>query len=1096
MRSIRPRASPLRPRSRFSRFSRGRRKATSRAASTGHPRCYHGIRPVPLCRRRALGASRATPDSRESRRCVVGGAGRRCRRRNLILPRRIRSPGPRARPPPNERLPRRARREAREARGHGVRARGLPGSCARPLRGRLPDRWSRVLRVLPSVGRHPRLARRPPDVLYGHAGPSRGAGSALRRSPRPRGSSRPAVHWRLAATPRLSVRRRRLGRRPDRVPAAGVVLGPLRGPGPCDRGAARRVDVARLRSLDGGRGVLAPRPPLAALHPIVGQRMFYRHADAVRARADAVRLHRRAFRWRVLCRARRAGDVFDLVLRDVGGEVRHVPEDPEDLLVAQADVMEERDDREAAHVRHVFVVLDLREEVVHARREAGDAHLADVFRFEGRFLCHEHPADLRKVAAERRLDVVVDRKREALLDVPLDRVPHDPQRLLPPEDDVAALDGLVDELPRRVAHRVREAQEVREVESESTVLPAEVHAHLRGEVDDEVVRLGSEAALCRNRLAEREPTDEVRILQGRDEDSRDGVREEARELVRRCDRDPIGSRPLLEGVEDARLAQTPGSGVRRLEEDLLEAHLLPEDESGGFPEERILREAGELHGLRNAGRHKSPWRGRAKVRRPHTVSRAPGRSEGGSLVLSVFRRLRSFRRLQCPRRRRRDPELLHQGGHVPLALMLDALSLVEPRDIDPGDRHRLPRRGDAHEVALVRPGHRGPDGDLVAFGDDVVDRRLAVGERRAQHREPMLLALPARRHPWRRRVVHVILGGHLVDHIEIPAVQHFVVKHLHCRLVLLHAHCNPSVGLLGASRASGVYNRAPPARNGPKVFPCPVDGPLVDELRGYFAVHSQGLGHATRAVALARGLLERRPDVYPLFLAGSPALDLLVSSGFDALTMPPAPDWRASDGVLGPAWRWYVDYARYLRIARRFLRREADWGYYRFVISDSELAAAHEAVRRGIPTALILDALRHDFARDPLSRVVEGGGNLWLARFARKVDVILTAEPGPAWPNVRRVGPIVRPFSAPRERLRDDFFFRTKTILVTGGGTAIGEFVIRAAMEAFRVINLDDVSMVVVSGPKLKVDPAPGVYTYGFLPNLHDYVLAADLVIT
>ena len=38
--------------------------------------------------------------------------------------------------------------------------------------------------------------------------------------------------------------------------------------------------------------------------------------------------------------------------------------------------------------------------------------------------------------------------------------------------------------------------------------------------------------------------------------------------------------------------------------------------------------------------------------------------------------------------------------------------------------------------------------------------------------------------------------------------------------------------------------------------------------------------------------------------------------------------------------------------------------------------------------------------------------------------------------------------------------------------------------------------MVVVSGPKLKVDPAPGVYTYGFLPNLQDFVLAADLVIT
>ena len=38
--------------------------------------------------------------------------------------------------------------------------------------------------------------------------------------------------------------------------------------------------------------------------------------------------------------------------------------------------------------------------------------------------------------------------------------------------------------------------------------------------------------------------------------------------------------------------------------------------------------------------------------------------------------------------------------------------------------------------------------------------------------------------------------------------------------------------------------------------------------------------------------------------------------------------------------------------------------------------------------------------------------------------------------------------------------------------------------------------MVVVSGPKLKVEPAPGVYAYGFVPNLQDFILAADLVVT
>src|SRR2546428_13752641 len=94
----------------------------------------------------------------------------------------------------------------------------------------------------------------------------------------------------------------------------------------------------------------------------------------------------------------------------------------------------------------------------------------------------------------------------------------------------------------------------------------------------------------------------------------------------------------------------------------------------------------------------------------------------------------------------------------------------------------------------------------------------------------------------------------------------------------------------------------------------------MEELRGYFAVHSQGLGHATRAVALARGLMERRRDLYLLFLAGSPALDLVVANGFDSLTMPPAPDWRTTDGVLGPVWRGVRGHRRKPPLPPRFFK--------------------------------------------------------------------------------------------------------------------------------------------------------------------------------
>src|SRR5439155_340133 len=78
--------------------------------------------------------------------------------------------------------------------------------------------------------------------------------------------------------------------------------------------------------------------------------------------------------------------------------------------------------------------------------------------------------------------------------------------------------------------------------------------------------------------------------------------------------------------------------------------------------------------------------------------------------------------------------------------------------------------------------------------------------------------------------------------------------------------------------------------------------------------------------------------------------------------------------------------------------------------------------------------------------------NFWTSRIARKAELVLAAESAPDWPNVRRIGPIVRGFSASREKLREDFVFRKKTILVTVGGTAVGEFLIREVVRAFHAL--------------------------------------------
>src|SRR5213593_2550520 len=128
---------------------------------------------------------------------------------------------------------------------------------------------------------------------------------------------------------------------------------------------------------------------------------------------------------------------------------------------------------------------------------------------------------------------------------------------------------------------------------------------------------------------------------------------------------------------------------------------------------------------------------------------------------------------------------------------------------------------------------------------------------------------------------------------------------------------------------------------------------MTIQVSGYMSVSSLGLGHAASAIAIARELQRRHPDLYLFFLAGAPALDLAVSHGFDAMPLPPTPEWFHENGRIHSMSRWYWEYARYLRIAAKFLRRETDWTRFRFLISDGEMASARLAVHRQIPTVVL-----------------------------------------------------------------------------------------------------------------------------------------------
>lgn len=266
---------------------------------------------------------------------------------------------------------------------------------------------------------------------------------------------------------------------------------------------------------------------------------------------------------------------------------------------------------------------------------------------------------------------------------------------------------------------------------------------------------------------------------------------------------------------------------------------------------------------------------------------------------------------------------------------------------------------------------------------------------------------------------------------------------------------------------------------------------------GYVAVNSLGLGHASRAIAIARELHRRHPDLYLFFLAGAPALDLAIAHGFDAMPLPPTPPWFHDGGRLHSMLRWYREYAKYVRVASRFLRKEADWTHFRFLISDGELASVRLAVRRKVPTVVFVDSIGLSFGGGLATRLVESYGRWWMRSLLDRDHVLVLAlEKDIDLPNARYVGPIVRQSSASREKLREDFVFLKKTVLVSVGGTNVGAFLIDEAIRAWRELKREDAQMIVVTGPSIPAPKEKDVYFRGFIPNLQDYVLAADLVIT
>ena len=252
-----------------------------------------------------------------------------------------------------------------------------------------------------------------------------------------------------------------------------------------------------------------------------------------------------------------------------------------------------------------------------------------------------------------------------------------------------------------------------------------------------------------------------------------------------------------------------------------------------------------------------------------------------------------------------------------------------------------------------------------------------------------------------------------------------------------------------------------------------------------------GLGHATRDIAIAEKL---KTDI--LFVSGEGASSLTSRKGFKALDVYRPPKFIIESGQLQNLFKWLMSYYLYYKkckvIAKEILDNQQD----RLIISDEDFASIAVAKDMGQRCVLITDIIETHFTSG-LASIIEKKMNKSMHKIMQTCNCIIIPEVGDDKDNICHVGPIVRQASADRNTLRKQFGFEKNTILVSGGGTDAGKYLIQKAISVHRKLQSTlDSELIIVSGPSLNLPDSQEYRNLGFVDNMHDVIYAADLVIS
>ncbi|HIK00651.1 TPA: hypothetical protein H1016_03870 [archaeon] len=263
-----------------------------------------------------------------------------------------------------------------------------------------------------------------------------------------------------------------------------------------------------------------------------------------------------------------------------------------------------------------------------------------------------------------------------------------------------------------------------------------------------------------------------------------------------------------------------------------------------------------------------------------------------------------------------------------------------------------------------------------------------------------------------------------------------------------------------------------------------------------FSVNPGGLGHATRSLAIAELLKKKLRRAQIEIITGNSSAELFRAHTFKVHDLYRFVPYTIINGKMRFHSIWFLRYAlRYMK-EKNSARKIVEQFKPTLIINDQDLAIIPSALELKIPIIYITDVLGIAFAKNPISQIWENYLNNALTNLINSCDLVLMPLEGKSHGKTKRLGPIVRETKKTREELRKEFNFTKKTILITGGGSEYGEFIVKKAVQAAQ--NFSDADIVIVWGPGLRKKnyDSGNIREFETIENLYEYIYASDLVIT